>query len=147
MLSLVKERKQIAAQFPNLVDYESKKAFSSWYKYIPMPDDGSPINDCLGHPNGSTVDNIEDVDTVVGWMSESVRPHGFAISETQFVVFILNASRRLYSDGAVILYDYAEAEGNEELGGLTEVVSRQRVFAPVIKEYLERITYGEDGWP
>jgi hypothetical protein len=61
-------------------------------------EDGSPINDCLGHPNGSVVDNIEDVDTVVGWMSESVRPHGYAISETQFVVFILNASRRLFSD-------------------------------------------------
>jgi hypothetical protein len=61
-------------------------------------DDGSPINDCLGHPNGSVVDNIEDVDTVVGWLAESTRPHGFAISETQFVVFILNASRRLFSD-------------------------------------------------
>jgi hypothetical protein len=60
--------------------------------------DGSAINDCLGQPNGSTVDNIEDVDTVVGWLAESTRPHGFAISETQFVVFILNASRRLYSD-------------------------------------------------
>ena len=60
--------------------------------------DGSPINDCLGHPNRSVVDNIEDVDTVVGWLSESTRPHGFAISETQFVVFILSASRRLYSD-------------------------------------------------
>ncbi|HEX3876983.1 MAG TPA: peroxidase family protein [Bryobacteraceae bacterium] len=60
--------------------------------------DGTPINDCLGHPNGSVVDNIEDVDTVVGWMAESVRPHGYAISETQFVVFILNASRRLFSD-------------------------------------------------
>ena len=63
-----------------------------------LNDDKSPINDCLGHPNGSVVDNIEDVDTVVGWLSESVRPHGFAISETQFVVFILNASRRLFSD-------------------------------------------------
>jgi len=61
-------------------------------------DDGSPINDCLGHPNGSVVDNIEDVDTVVGWLAEFTRPHGFAISETQFVVFILNASRRLFSD-------------------------------------------------
>jgi hypothetical protein len=60
--------------------------------------DGSPINDCLGHPDGSLVDNIEDVDTVVGWLAESVRPHGYAISETQFVVFILNASRRLFSD-------------------------------------------------
>jgi hypothetical protein len=60
--------------------------------------DNSPINDCLGHPNGSMVDNIEDVDTVVGYLAEPVRPHGFAISETQFVVFILNASRRLFSD-------------------------------------------------
>ena len=32
------------------------------------------------------------------WLAESTRPHGFAISETQFVVFILNASRRLFSD-------------------------------------------------
>ena len=44
------------------------------------------------------VDNVEDVDTIVGYLAESTRPHGFAISETQFVVFILNASRRLFSD-------------------------------------------------
>jgi hypothetical protein len=61
-------------------------------------DDGSPINDCLGFPDGTMVDNIEDVDTVVGWLSEFRRPWGFAISETQFQVFILNASRRLFSD-------------------------------------------------
>jgi hypothetical protein len=61
-------------------------------------EDGSPINDCLGFPNGTMVDNVEDVDTVVGWLAEQPRPHGFAISETQFQVFILNASRRLFSD-------------------------------------------------
>lgn len=55
-------------------------------------------NDCLGRPDGSTVDNIEDLDLVVGMLAENVRPHGFAISETQFQVFILNASRRLFSD-------------------------------------------------
>lgn len=60
--------------------------------------DGSPITDCLGKPNGTLIDNIEDVDLVVGYLAEPVRPHGFAISETQFVVFILNASRRLFSD-------------------------------------------------
>jgi hypothetical protein len=60
--------------------------------------DGNPINDCSGRPDGSIVDNIEDVDTVVGWLAEFPRPHGFAISETQFQVFILNASRRLFSD-------------------------------------------------
>lgn len=57
-----------------------------------------PINDCLGHPDGTLVDNVEDVDLLVGWLSESTRPHGFAISETQFAVFVLNASRRLFSD-------------------------------------------------
>ncbi len=61
-------------------------------------EDGTAINDCLGHPNGTLVDNIEDVDTAVGYLAEYRRPHGFAISETQFVVFILNASRRLFSD-------------------------------------------------
>ncbi len=60
--------------------------------------DGNPITDCLGHPHGSMVDNVEDLDTLVGWLAETTRPHGFAISETQFVVFILNASRRLFSD-------------------------------------------------
>jgi len=61
-------------------------------------DEGAFINDCLGQPDGSRVDNIEDVDMVVGWLAEYTRPHGFAISETQFHVFILNASRRLFSD-------------------------------------------------
>jgi Animal haem peroxidase len=60
--------------------------------------DDTQINDCLGQANGSLVDNIEDVDAVVGWLAEFVRPHGFAISETQLQVFILNASRRLFSD-------------------------------------------------
>lgn len=45
MLALVAERKKIAQQFPNLVDYESKKAFSSWFKHAPMPEDGAPIED------------------------------------------------------------------------------------------------------
>ncbi|MDX2506777.1 MAG: peroxidase family protein [Gammaproteobacteria bacterium] len=60
--------------------------------------DGNFINDCLGYPDGSQVDNIEDIDNIVGWLAEYTRPHGFAISETQFHIFIINASRRLFSD-------------------------------------------------
>jgi uncharacterized protein (DUF433 family) len=56
------------------------------------------------------------------------------------------ASRRLYADGASVLYDYAEREQDEELAGLTEVVSRQKVFSPVVADYLTRIEYGEDEW-
>jgi hypothetical protein len=61
-------------------------------------DEGGAINDCLGHSDGTLVDNVEDVDALVGWLAEFARPHGFAISETQLQVFILNASRRLFSD-------------------------------------------------
>jgi hypothetical protein len=57
-----------------------------------------PITDCLGHADGSMVDNVEDVDITVGFLGEPVRPHGYAISETQFQIFIINASRRLFSD-------------------------------------------------
>lgn len=65
---------------------------------VQKDNNGNFINDCLGKNNGERVDNIEDVDTIVGWLAEYTRPHGFAISETQFHIFIINASRRLFSD-------------------------------------------------
>jgi hypothetical protein len=71
---------------------------SKMITHAQLDDHGKMITDCLGHPNGSQVDNVEDLDTVVGWLAEFRRPHGFAISETQFLVFVLNASRRLFSD-------------------------------------------------
>jgi uncharacterized protein (DUF433 family) len=54
------------------------------------------------------------------------------------------ASRKLYTDGASILYDYAKAENDDEV--LTLVVSGQRVFHDVIRGYLERIAYADDDW-
>lgn len=56
------------------------------------------------------------------------------------------ASKRLYTDGAEILYDYAVKEDESKLVGLIVVRTRQRVFAPVIQDYLKRITYAQDGW-
>jgi hypothetical protein len=45
MIALVAERKKIASQFPNIVDYESKQAFRHFYDPVPMPVAGSPIVD------------------------------------------------------------------------------------------------------
>jgi uncharacterized protein (DUF433 family) len=56
------------------------------------------------------------------------------------------ASKRLYTDGAEVLYDYASSEHDEELRGLTVVRTGQRQFAEVVRDYLKRITYGNDGW-
>ncbi|WP_437332920.1 BadF/BadG/BcrA/BcrD ATPase family protein [Sorangium sp. So ce394] len=47
MLALVAERKKIAKQFPNLVDYESKLAFRHFYATAPLPDDGAPVKDVV----------------------------------------------------------------------------------------------------
>ena len=45
MLSLVAERKKIAKQFPNLVDYEAKRAFAHFFEPAPMPAAGTPVKD------------------------------------------------------------------------------------------------------
>ncbi|WP_437324188.1 BadF/BadG/BcrA/BcrD ATPase family protein [Sorangium sp. So ce381] len=47
MLALVAERKKIAKQFPNLVDYESKLAFRHFYATAPLPEDGAPVKDTV----------------------------------------------------------------------------------------------------
>lgn len=54
------------------------------------------------------------------------------------------ASGRLYTDGSAILYDYATKHGDEEI--LTVVLTGQRVFSDVIRDYLQRITYAQDNW-
>ena len=45
MLALVAERKKIAQEFPNVVDYESKKAFLHFYDAATMPAEGAPVKD------------------------------------------------------------------------------------------------------
>jgi uncharacterized protein (DUF433 family) len=54
------------------------------------------------------------------------------------------ASRRVYTDGAEVIFDYADRSDDDAL--LTVVRTGQQHFAEVIKQYLRPITYGEDGW-
>lgn len=56
------------------------------------------------------------------------------------------ASRRLFTDGAEILYDYATDTGDGQLRLLTVVSSGQRVFHEVIEDYLRRIHFDDDPW-
>ena len=68
------------------------------------------------------------------------------VLERQIGVQHALASRHLYTDGAVILFDYAQREGDEALGELTVVLSRQRVFPEVVRDYLTRIEFDSDEW-
>jgi uncharacterized protein (DUF433 family) len=60
------------------------------------------------------------------------------------------ASRRLYTDGAEILYDYAQhADGTPEAESARELVvvrNNQRVFADVVARYLRRVDFAPDGY-
>jgi uncharacterized protein (DUF433 family) len=57
------------------------------------------------------------------------------------------ASRRLYTDGAEVLYDYAEKQADQaEARALDLVVARsgQGVFTEVVQSYLRRIEFADD---
>jgi hypothetical protein len=43
-------------------------------------------------------DNVEDLDLLIGTLSENHRPTGFGFGETVFQIFIVSASRRLQAD-------------------------------------------------
>ena len=55
------------------------------------------------------------------------------------------ASRHMYTDGANVLYQYADQSNDKKLRSLTVVFSGQRVFRDAIDRYLKRITFG-DAW-
>lgn len=60
------------------------------------------------------------------------------------------ASRRLYTDGAEVLYDYAQHAGDTSDGELMRelvvVRNNQRVFSEVVEDYLRRIDFAPDGY-
>jgi uncharacterized protein (DUF433 family) len=56
------------------------------------------------------------------------------------------ASQKLYTDGAEVLFDYAEDTGDESAQQLVVVRHGQRVFTEVVASYLKRITFAPDGW-
>jgi len=90
-----------------------------------------------------------------GMVAAAFRRSGVSMQEIRHALTVLAdelkipnplASKDMYTDGARILFDYASREASEALGGLTVVSSRQRVFAPVVKDYLKKLHYGPDGW-
>lgn len=61
------------------------------------------------------------------------------------------ASRSLYTDGAEVLYDYANTSSNEpdaaqSIRQLVVVRNGQRVFNEVVDRYLQRVEFADDGY-
>jgi len=70
--------------------------------------------------------------------------------DAQFGVSHALASSRLYSDGAEVLFDYAEATDNPGLvraaHELVVVRNGQRVFNEVVDSYLQRLEFDDKGY-
>lgn len=80
---------------------------------------------------------------------QRIRP-ALAAVEREIGVEHALASRKLFTDGAELLFDYGEsrrdsAEGRLALD-LVVVRSGQRTFVEVVESYLRRIEYAEDGY-
>jgi len=95
---------------------------------------GHAVVPFIGLAEGMVVAAFREAEVSMQHIRRSV-----AILGEQIGVAHALASKRLCTDGAKVLFDYSEHRGDVELAGLTEVVSRQRVFPEVLLEYLRRI--------
>lgn len=70
--------------------------------------------------------------------------------QDEFGVAHALASQRLYTDGAEVLYDFAEQSGDTPEGrsarDLVVLRNGQRVFADVVEAYLQRVEFAADGY-
>lgn len=141
-----------------------ESTFGTWAKgYDRILDDGrrhvhgEPV--ITAHPAGRGRPTIPFVGLAESMVLAAFRRAGVSLQHIRHALPALErqvgldhalASKRVYTDGAVILYDFAHRapldEAAEDLAGLTRVVDGQRVFAEVVRDYLRRISYADDGW-
>jgi uncharacterized protein (DUF433 family) len=79
---------------------------------------------------------------------QRVRPALEVLSRDLGIAHAL-ASERLYSDGAEILFDYAESSSDPDAPLVRQLVvvrNQQRVFTEAVEQYLRLIEYASDGY-
>lgn len=119
---------------------------------------GEPILTTMQKPPGLRGPLVPFVGLAEGLVLAGMRRSGVplqrirpALSELdrQFGLKHALASKRLYTDGAEVLYDFADSADDETASALRNLVvvrSGQRVFVEVMQEYLKRIEFDSAGW-
>lgn len=114
---------------------------------------GEPMVTDVGAAPGTAT--IPFIGLAEGFVLAAVRKQGVPLQRIRPAIKVLRAelgvahalaSRKLYTDGAEILFDYASATGDETARELVVVRHGQRVFTEVFEHYLNRITFAEDGF-
>lgn len=118
---------------------------------IGEPDECGPVNTSLARRKGDRR-SISFIGLVEAMVVQAFRKRGLPLQRIRKALEVLSnegelehalASRKLYTDGAELLYDYAKRNQDKQLMLLTVVSTGQRVFHEVIDTYLQRITFGE----
>ncbi len=80
---------------------------------------------------------------------QRIRPAIEALKKELGLEYALG-SRRLFTDGAEVLYDYAQHAADAIVGEsakeLVVVRNNQRVFSEVVGDYLQRVEFADDGY-
>lgn len=113
---------------------------------LPSAGPRRPVVPFIGLAEGLVLAAIRDS----GVPMQRIRP-ALAQLEREFGLRYALASRRLYTDGAEVLFDYADRTNDEPVASATRelVVLRdqQYVFNEAVDAYLRRIDFDEDGYP
>jgi len=118
---------------------------------------GAPILTTLSK-HGPRGPNIPFVGLAEGYALAAIRRSGVPLQrirpaleqlDTEFGIKHALASEKLFTDGAEVLFDYAEKTGGDEGDAVRDLVvvrNNQRVFAEVVANYLHRIQFDADGF-
>lgn len=100
----------------------------------------APTIPFVGLAEGMVLTAVRDANVPM----QRIRPALAALDRELGIAHAL-ASRRLYTDGAELLFDFATGE-RDLIGNLVVVRNGQRVFNDVVAGYLRRIEYAADGY-
>ena len=115
------------------------------------PKDGEPLVTVF--PRAGRVATVPFVGFAEAFVLGALRSAGVPMQRIRPAVAKLSAeigldhalaSQQVYTDGAELIFDYATQSDDEAM--LTVVRTGQQHFAEIIRDYLKRITYGDDGW-
>lgn len=102
--------------------------------------------------------NIPFIGLAEGYALSAIRKTGVPMQRIRPALARLNqdfgvahalASRKLYTDGAEVLFDYGERVGGDERDAVRDLVvvrHGQHVFNEVVEDYLQQIVFGADGF-
>jgi uncharacterized protein (DUF433 family) len=117
---------------------------------------GEPVVTALPAPTGEPA--VPFVGLAEGMVLAAVRKAGVPLQRIRPALKVLGdqiglahalASSALYTDGAELLFDFAQHRGGDAADAVRELVvlrSGQRVFHEIVADYLSRIEYGPDGY-